>query len=471
MNIKLLFIISEQSLSQITPLFPSFKSKGWELIIAHSLDNALKIVKKDNPFLIFSEAQFNEFSSLNLLKAKEKDPNFPDVIVLSQKGSAQEAKRFLEAGALDYWLFPILWEKVEIVVEHSLKKTKSSEEKDTKKDLLENNFPFFIGEDKKVKRAIALAKKIASSDVTVLIQGESGTGKEVLARFIHAISNRKNKPFVAVNCAALPVHLLESELFGYEKGAFTGAIHRKLGKFELANGGTMLLDEISEMDLGLQAKLLRVLQEKEIDRLGGTYPIKVDVRIIATTNRDLEEMVKNNKFREDLYYRINVIPIHLPPLRERGEDVIILAQYFIKLFCQKYSLPIKKLSTRAIKWLKEYSWPGNVRELKNYIERGVLLSDGEVIELEHINLEDFNENEFEEEYKIVESGKYNNQKISLDFLSKESEILPLHEVEKIMILKSLEHTKGNRTRAAELLGISVRTLRNKLKEYKERGEL
>ncbi len=463
MKVKLLFILSEQSLSQITFIFPFFKSKGWEVIISHNLDNALKIVKKESPLLIFSESQFKDFSSLELLKAKEKDSNFPDIIILSQKGSAEEARKFLEAGALDYWLFPILWEKIEILIEHSLRKKKPVD-KDLKKNLLEHNFPFFIGEDRKIKRAIALARKIASSDVTVLIQGESGTGKEVLARFIHAISNRKNKPFVAINCAALPIHLLESELFGYEKGAFTGAVHKKLGKFELADGGTILLDEISEMDLGLQAKLLRVLQEKEIDRLGGTYSIKVDVRVIATTNRNLEESVKNKQFREDLYYRINVIPIYLPPLRERGEDVIILAEYFVKIFCQKYSLPPKRLSSRAIKWIKEYNWPGNVRELRNYIERGVLLSDGELIEPEHLNLENFDENEVEYEHK-------NNQEINLDFLSKESEILPLHEVEKIMILKSLEHTKGNRTRAAELLGISVRTLRNKLKEYKEKGEI
>jgi len=297
----------------------------------------------------------------------------------------------------------------------------------------------------------------------VLISGESGTGKEMFARYLHYQSSRAGMPFVAINCAALPEHLLESELFGHEKGAFTGAISRKPGKFELADGGTILLDEISEMDMSLQAKLLRVLQENEIDRVGGTETIKVDVRVLATTNRDIEECVQKKEFRQDLFYRLNVIPLKLPPLRERGSDILLLAEYFVRKFSQEYNVSLNGFSETAGKWLMNYDWPGNVRELQNLMERAVLLAGSGKIEVEHFLLEgeDWPEDMIlEEEKALVEKQ---------DFAERNDEVLPLHEMEKRMILKSLQKTSGNRTQAAELLGISVRTLRNKLNEYRKQG--
>ncbi len=458
-----LFVVSKENLNQVTSLFPFFKEKGWDLKVCEDVVSVVSIVKKEKPCLIFSEASFHGYYVEKLLEEKEKNSDiFPEVIVFSAKGSCSEAGELLNKGAKDYWLLPLTWEKVQIVISMSLEKDRTKLKFENKKN---DRIAFFIGNNEKVKRAVALAKKIAPSNANVLIFGESGTGKEVLARLIHYYSPRKNKPFIAINCAALPVHLLESELFGYEKGAFTGAVQRKPGKFELAQGGSILLDEISEMDIALQAKLLRVIQEKEFDRLGGTQTIRVDVRILSTTNRDLEECVKNNQFREDLYYRINVIPIYLPPLRKRGDDIILLAKYFLEKFCKKYSLPNKRLSVESIKWLKNYHWPGNVRELQNYMERAVLLTDGEKVEPEHFDLKRLDKLNLEQDN---ESQKEDNVS-KLDFVE-DKEILPLYEVEKRMIFKSLDYTKGNRTKAAELLGISVRTLRNKLNEYKKKGE-
>jgi transcriptional regulator with GAF, ATPase, and Fis domain len=302
----------------------------------------------------------------------------------------------------------------------------------------------------------------------VLISGESGTGKEMFARYLHEASGRRDKPFIAVNCAALPEHLLESELFGHEKGAFTGAIQKKPGKFELAHGGTLLLDEISEMDLGLQAKLLRVLQEGEIDRVGGTETIKVDVRVLATTNRDIEESVRAKEFRQDLYYRLNVIPLKLPPLRERGQDILALGEFFLKRYSKEYGFTPSGFTQEAASWLMEYPWPGNVRELQNLMERAVLLAAGSPIRPSHFLLEG-------EEWPLDEAMEIPGEEpvasdngpdeITSDTLG----VVPLQEMERRLIIQSLDQTSGNRTQASKLLGISVRTLRNKLSEYRKQG--
>jgi transcriptional regulator with PAS, ATPase and Fis domain len=331
-----------------------------------------------------------------------------------------------------------------------------------------------------------------------LISGESGTGKEMFSRFLHAHSDRAAGPFIAVNCAALPEHLLESELFGHEKGAFTGAIVRKPGKFELAHGGTILLDEISEMELSLQAKLLRALQEGQIDRVGGSEPINVDVRVLATTNRNLEEWVKQGKFRQDLYFRLNVIPLRLPSLKERGEDVLILADFFIRLYVNEYRLPGTALSEEAQKWLMEYAWPGNVRELQNLMERSVLLCNGNPIAPVHFLLDPDSWPIFADDAASasLESGDgpdmdgtgkgaaFSGDSVGIagalpsDAVavpvngvdrSFAGAVIPLHEMERLMIIRGLDQTGGNRTQAADLLGISVRTLRNKLNEYREQG--
>ncbi|MCB0361546.1 MAG: sigma-54-dependent Fis family transcriptional regulator [Bdellovibrionales bacterium] len=307
----------------------------------------------------------------------------------------------------------------------------------------------FQTSDPKMKKVLEIAQSIAASRASILIQGESGTGKELLARYIHQQSPRASQRFVALNCAAVPEGLLESELFGFERGAFTGAEVRKLGRFELAHHGTFLLDEVGEMPLMLQAKLLRVIQEGEVERLGGSGPVKVNVRIIAATNRDLKEMVLANQFREDLYYRLNVIPVWIPPLRMRPLDIELLSHWFIQKSCLENELPVKKLSPEALKKLQGWNWPGNVRELQNIIERSVLLSSGESLIPEQIEVS-------------YEANSKNDESLQAG--------MTVSEVEKLLIMKTLDHTQQNRTRAAEMLGISIRTLRNKINEYRNEAK-
>jgi two-component system response regulator FlrC len=300
-------------------------------------------------------------------------------------------------------------------------------------------------QDAKMKKILEMSDSVSTSRATVLIYGESGTGKELLARYIHAKSNRSTKDFIALNCAAVPEGLLESELFGYEKGAFTGAESRKLGKFELAHQSTFLLDEISELSLALQSKILRVLQEGEIERVGGLKTIKVDVRIIAASNKNLAEQVRLGLFREDLFYRLNVIPLEIPPLRNRPKDIELLGQHFLDVSCSENGIQQKKLSDEAMLKLKNWRWPGNIRELQNVIERSVLLSPTEVLLPVDLQIENYQEVARHHE---LQAG------------------MTVQEAERLLIMKTLEHTAQNRTQAAHLLGISIRTLRNKLNEYK-----
>ncbi|MCB0390671.1 MAG: sigma 54-interacting transcriptional regulator [Bdellovibrionales bacterium] len=299
--------------------------------------------------------------------------------------------------------------------------------------------------DAKMRELLKVVDNIACSKASVLIQGESGTGKELFARYIHSKSQRTTKPFFAINCAALPDNLLESELFGYEKGAFTGADKRKIGSFEAAHGSTFLLDEISEMPLLLQAKLLRVLQESEVTRLGSTTPVSIDVRVLATSNRDLGKMVEQGEFREDLYYRLNVIPLFIPPLRSRPRDLELLANYFVEMICLENNLPRKNLSEEALNKIKSWKWPGNVRELQNVMERSVLMSINTEITAGDLLIKNYKKDENEFYFKPG---------------------LTVAEAEKRLIMKTLDYTQQNRTQAAQLLGISIRTLRNKLREYK-----
>jgi len=520
----------------ITALFPRFREAGVEAGIADSLAGALAYLKKSRPCMIFTQAKIGgTYQAVNLLAAARESGDFPPIVVFTERGSAQEAQAFLEQGARDYWLEPLVWEKVQAV----LPSGDSGDETDTQPvpqaqsgasgssggsghdatpadavlasqalaaqvqqgqqgQVVPASKPAatpqragtvvhggaspgvtgerfaIIGGHPAVLRVLTLARQVAKSKATVLISGESGTGKEMFARFLHAHSDRAAKPFVALNCAALPEHLLESELFGHERGAFTGAIARKLGKFELASGGTILLDEISEMDLGLQAKLLRVLQEGEFDRVGGTETVKVDVRVLATTNRRLEQYVEEAKFRQDLYYRLNVIPLKLPALRERGNDILSLASFFVEKFRKAYGLGNLAFSVEARDWLLSYDWPGNVRELQNLMERAVLLAGPGPIMKSHFLLEG-------EEFPMAEEPS-----VSMELITSVSEapleaetgdalavmpqgVVPLEVLERQMILLSLDQTSGNRTQAAQLLGISVRTLRNKLNEYRQLG--
>ncbi|MGE3770023.1 MAG: sigma-54-dependent transcriptional regulator [Bdellovibrionales bacterium] len=322
-----------------------------------------------------------------------------------------------------------------------------------------------VGQDPALLSVLQMAEKIAPSDASVLITGESGTGKEVMARFIHRKSRRANNNFVAVNCAAIPENLLESELFGHEKGAFTGAIARRLGKFEEANGGTLLLDEISEMHPRLQAKLLRAVQEREIDRVGGTAPVKVDVRLLATSNRNLENEVKAGNFREDLFFRLNVVNIRMPALRERPIDIPLLADHFVKKYSEANGVPVKPFSRATLDTLQKYQWPGNVREMENTIHRAVLLARGNEIEPDAIMLTQavatFNPPAAAK--TAAAPAAAGSSEVS-GFVGR-----TVADVERDLILATLDNCLGNRTHAANILGISIRTLRNKLKQYGEEG--
>jgi two-component system response regulator FlrC len=317
--------------------------------------------------------------------------------------------------------------------------------------------------DEAMSHVVKLAQQIAPSDASVLVTGESGTGKEVLARYVHARSNRARGPFISVNCAAIPEALLESELFGHEKGAFTGAVARRIGKFEEANGGTLLLDEITEMDVRLQAKLLRALQERVIDRVGGTRPVPVDIRVIATSNRNLSEAVREGIFREDLLFRLNVVNLKLPPLRERPADVLELAHHFVRLYSQANGVPLRPLSTDAKRQLSLARWPGNVRELENTMHRAVLMASGDeigpeaILSPEGLRLD-------QSKPPAVAHAAFAAEAVTRSLVGR-----TVADVERDLILETLKHCLGNRTHAANILGISIRTLRNKLNEYSSAG--
>jgi DNA-binding NtrC family response regulator len=327
-----------------------------------------------------------------------------------------------------------------------------------------------IFEDEATAQVIAMADQIAASEASILITGESGTGKEILARYVHRRSSRADKPFISVNCAAIPENLLESELFGHEKGAFTGAVARRVGKFEEANGGTLLLDEISEMDARLQAKLLRAVQEREIDRVGGGKPVKVDIRIIATSNRDLAEAVRRGTFREDLLYRLNVVNLKLPALRERPKDILALARHFVRKYAEANGLPYRPLAGETERLLLGHGWKGNVRELENTIHRAVLLAQGSEIAAESIRLPDGAR--LPEGAAAARLNAADPASLAAAAAMTTTRALvgrTVSDVERDLILDTLDHCLGNRTHAATILGISIRTLRNKLREYSQSG--
>lgn len=394
---------------------------GFDAHFYRSAEQVLSEVNLSNYSLIITDVKMPKMDGLEFLAEIRKRGIFTPVIVITGFGSIEDAVKAMKLGAVDYIMKPFSMETLKSLVSRLIP------EQDE-----------IVAESKQMRRILEIAREIAKTDITVLLTGESGVGKEVIARYIHKHSPRAKHPFVAINCAAITETLLEAELFGHEKGAFTGATERKLGKFELAHKGTILLDEISEMAYRLQAKLLRVIQEKEVDRVGGTKPIPIDVRIIATTNKDLQEEVKKGNFREDLFYRINVFPIKIPPLRERPEDIIPLAEFFVKRLSHKMSKKFT-ITEEMKKYLLTRQWHGNVRELENFIYRSAVLSqDGELRPPD-------DEIIFEEE-KSIKVGR-------------------IRDVEKDLIIEALKKTEGNRTKAAKILGISVRTLRNKINEY------
>jgi two-component system response regulator FlrC len=376
------------------------------------------------------------------------------ILFFSSGAAVEDAVAVMKAGAFDFVMKPLEPERLHHLLRRGFEDTADGRGGRRRPPQGRQ----IVTRDANMQKLLDLARQVADSRASVFIQGESGTGKELFARYIHENSSRRNGPFVAVNCGALPESLLESELFGHEKGAFTGAVSQKLGKFELADGGTLLLDEVSEMKPSLQAKLLRVLQEREVDRLGGRSPVSLDIRVIATTNRDIKTAIMEKTFREDLYYRLNVIPIRIPSLRERRIDIPILARHFIDKYNAIDGRNVKSLATGAIEKLNSLPFLGNVRELENIIERAVLLSNGECIQEKDLFVEQFQYD------SNVESTRVRECSASLSSR-------PLREVEKNLIFQTLDEANGNRTHAAEMLGISVRTLRNKLNEYKETKEI
>jgi DNA-binding NtrC family response regulator len=386
-----------------------------------------------------------------LAELKELDKEI-EVIMLTAHSTVESAVAAMKLGAADYLKKPFDVEELKIVIEKTLGIAAIKRENTALRQErgLKYGIDQIIGEDQKMQEIFELIKTVANTKSTVLIHGESGTGKELIAGAIHHLSPRKHERFIKVNCAAISEELLESELFGHEKGAFTGAVRSNEGKFTLADGGSILLDEISEMSPKLQAKLLRVLQEKEVDKVGGREPVKVDVRVMATTNRNLEEEVKKGNFREDLYYRLNVVTIAFPPLRERKGDILLLAKFFMDRFNQEMNKKIQRIEKDAEQAMLRYHWPGNVRQLENCIERAIVLCKTQAITCQDLP----------SDMTGASAEPNHNDDIGLQVG------MTVSDMEKQLIFKTLDFTDNNRTRAAEILGISIRTLRNKLNEYK-----
>jgi DNA-binding NtrC family response regulator len=415
---------------------------------------ALEKVQAQAFDLIITDVRMPRMGGLALLQELKRTVATIPVVMMTGYGRIEDAVEAMKAGAFDYLLKPFSLEDLKAVVtkaltpKHGTVRAHGETSRHEETDYLETSTVErpVVTQDGRMLQMIELGKEAAASKATVLIQGESGTGKEVLARLIHANSPRSPQPFVAVNCAAIPEGLLESELFGHEKGAFTGAVNRQTGKFEWAHRGTILLDEISEMPLTLQAKLLRVLQEHEIERVGGRKPVPVDIRVIATTNRRLKDYTAAGKFREDLYYRLNVIPLNIPPLRERKGDIPLLVEHFIRKHNHTGHQPLPRMGQETIQHFLQYDWPGNVRELENMVERWLVLYQGGFLSSGHLFL--------------------NEGATALPPASLGKPTMSVREMERALIMETLQATNGNRTQAAKVLGISLRTLRNKLREYR-----
>jgi len=414
---------------------------------------------REGPYdLVMTDLKMPGVDGIEVVKeVRRLSPGTP-VVVMTAYGTIQNAVSAMKQGAFDYVTKPLSPEEIEIVAEKAFGRKRLEEELHYLRTAVTERFSFgeMVGQSKAMLAVYDQINRVASSMARVLVTGESGTGKELVARAIHKKSRRVHGPFIKVNCAALSESLLESELFGHEKGAFTGAHQRRLGRFELAHGGTLLLDEIGEMALELQAKLLRVVQEGEVDRVGGMQPVSVDVRLICTTNRDLEQAVAAGKFREDLFFRLSVVPVDLPPLRERKEDILPLVDHFVGLFAAQNGKTVRGVDAEVADMFINHSWPGNVRELENYIERAIVLTDSDML-----GRKDFS-------FTWLAAGKRGSE-TDLGTAVRVPVGATLAEAERNIILKTLDSTDQNRTRAAAVLGISVRTLRNKLSQYAQEG--
>jgi two-component system response regulator HydG len=424
---------------------------GYRVLLVPDGRAALDRLQAGGVDLVLTDLRMPGLSGLELLRAVKAIAPDVDVILLTAFGTIEEAVKAMKEGAYDFLTKPFQRAQLQRVIRQALERRELIQQNRALQQRLDALLRqgAAVGASPAFRRMMTLVEQVADSSATILIQGESGTGKELVARTIHERSARRTGPFVAVNCAALPEALLESELFGYEKGAFTGATGRKEGRFELADGGTLFLDEVADLSLVTQPKILRVLQEGEFERLGGTRPIRVDVRIVAATNQDLAQLVRDKRFREDLYYRLKVITIVVPPLRERREDIRVLAEHFLRLYAAKNNRRLEGFTDEALRRLEGYSWPGNVRELENVVERGVVLARGSQIDLADLPEEIAGAAPLPEGTLSVRIGT------------------PLAEVEKRLLEATLRATKGNKTLTARLLGIDVRTVARKLERWDE----
>ena len=441
------------------------RQRRYDVGSATTIAEAQDLLSRDNWDLIFVDIRLPDGEGTDLLKQIQSRPQKPLVVMITGFGSVESAVLCMQNGAFDYIIKPFSSDTIEVTLKKAEEFTRLVKVSQflSRDEGEEANYEL-LGRSPAMESLRALIRKVARAQATVLIQGESGTGKELVARAIYRESPRAGAPFIKVNCAAIPENLIESEFFGHEKGAFTGALNKREGRFELAHGGTILLDEVSEVSPQVQAKLLRVLQEKELERVGGNRTIKVDVRVIATTNRNLEQSVEKKEFRQDLYFRLNVVPILVPPLRERKEDVLFLAEQFMNRMARKHGVRVSGISRACQETLMAHSWPGNVRELQNVIERAVILCmDGQELQPEHLGFVPLVSAVKGDHAAAVHPPNITPFKTE-DALSDEK-LATLHEIEKRHILRVLETCGGNRTQAAKHLDISIRTLRNKLHEY------
>ncbi len=433
-------------------LSEALKKEGYPFESAADGREALKKLESGEFRIVIMDIKMPHVDGLLAMeRMKERDPDLL-IVLMTAFGSKRVAIEAMKKGAYDYFTKPFDLDEMRIVIRRAVERCRMRGEVKALQRRLEEDFPSIRGESAAMRKVFGRIQKVADSDVTVLVTGESGTGKELVAREIHQISPRRGGPFLTVNCASIPEDLLEAELFGHEKGAFTGAHQQKPGKFELADGGTLFLDEVGEMPTGMQTKILRVLQEREFDRLGGVKPIAVNIRVIAATNKDLAASVRGGDFREDLFYRLNVVNIHLPPLRERPEDIPVLAEAFLKRYAEKFRRPSVRFGDGAVSWLARQRWPGNVRELENLIQRAVVLSESEI--LDRTGFEEAAPDRGGSVLTADERGGLLDQveKVSAD-------------VERKMILNALREVEDHRGAAARRLGISRKHLYNKMKKH------
>jgi DNA-binding NtrC family response regulator len=435
--------------------------KRYDVASATTIAEVQELLTKDNFDLLIMDVRLPDGLSTDLLKQLQSRPVKPLVVMISGFGTVDLAVECMSNGAFTFLTKPFSPDQLTVTLKKAEEHTQLVRVSQFLSHGEDEEGYELLGQSTAMEQLRGLIRKVARTQATVLIQGESGTGKELIARAIYAQSPRFNAPFIKTNCAAIPENLIESEFFGHEKGAFTGALNKREGRFELAHGGTILLDEISEISPQVQAKLLRVLQEREFERVGGNRTVKVDVRVISTTNRDLEESVEKKEFRQDLYFRLNVVPVLVPPLRERKSDIPLLADQFRQRFARKHGMDVTGISPSCMAVLEAHSWPGNVRELQNVIERAVILcNEGGVLEPTHLGLVP---------QVSAGSGVPASRPSSPSPTDGAGKFLTLSELEKQHILVAMERSQGNRTVAAKMLDISIRTLRNKLHEYNYKG--